>query len=319
MRTLSRSSILLLSAASHIVCCLAILIPGFHTQLHAQAYEQTAVLPKDKTVIEMSVEELLQYYHSELRHLEFSPNQDPLDMLLEKTGERVQAFFRDFSDTSSKEYLLLQKLRYNGGVDYSITRDFNYLITYHPGEKKPVLEEYRTDKKNRPVDQNAIPGFVITAGYACLGLSFHPSYQPGLRFRYLGRQASDARAHLIAFAQKFDVDDLHIEYTDAKSGKAIRLPVQGIAWIDPATYQILRIRINLVPAGNRSPISEQTTDVQFSEVRMEGVPKQLWLPSEVLVTTKIARQAFRSLHQYSGYRLFSVQSDYKIDQPKSRD
>jgi hypothetical protein len=296
----------------------AILFPGSYSQLRAQANEQTAVLPKDKTVVDMTANELLQYYSAELRHLQFSPNQEELSALLPKVGERVQAFFRDFSNTSSKEYVLLQRLDYNGRPELSSNHEFRYLIVYHPGEAGPLLEEYRTDGKNRPVGQDAIRGFLMTSGYACISLNFHPGYHQASRFRYLGRQASDARAHVIAFAQKIETAGLQIEYTDSSSGKSSRLPVQGLAWIAPDTYQILRLRIDLLPAGNRSALSQQTTDIRFSEVRFDNVRKQLWLPREVVVTTKIGGRSFRNLHQYSEYKLFAVESDYKIDKPKSR-
>jgi hypothetical protein len=297
----------------------SLLFTGSHIHLHAQVSQQMPAFPKDKTVIDMTAEELLRYYPSELRRVDFSSSQAQLNSLLAKAGERVQAFFRDFSDTSSREFVLLQMLSYNGGVERQNSRDFSYLTIYHPNGTKPLLEEYRTDKKNRPITQDAIAGFYITAGYACLSLNFHPSYQQGLRFRYLGRQNSDARAHIIAFAQKLDTKDLLIEFTNAGSGNVVRVPVQGIAWVDPNTYQILQLRINLLAAGNQSSLTEQTTDIKFSEVRFSETQKQLWLPHEVIVTTQISNRTFRNLHRYSDYKLFAVNSDSKIEKPKPRD
>jgi hypothetical protein len=296
-----------------------VLFAGLCVPLRAQAGAQMPSLPKDKTVIEMTAGELLRYYGSDLRHLEFSPNQDELDSHLARIGERVQAFFRDFSDTSSKEYVLLQKLRYDGTIDHLDNREFSYLIIYHPSETAPFLEEYRTDKKNNAVDQDAMRGFFITSGYACISLNFHPAYQQTSRFRYLGRQASDSRTYVIAFAQKLEKGGLRIVFTDIDSRTIVRLPVQGIAWVDQETYQIRRLRVNLLAAGNQSSLKEQSTDIRFSDTRFENASKRLWLPQEVIVTTTIAGGVFRNYHRYSDYRLFAVASDYKIDKPKPRD
>jgi hypothetical protein len=297
----------------------ALLLTSFHSHLQAQVSRQMPAFPKDKTVIDMTVEELLHYYPSALRHVNFSSNQGQLNSLLAKTGERVQAFFRDFSDTSSQEFVLLQMLGYNGGIERQNSRDFSYLTIYHPDGTKPSLEEYRTDKRNRPINQDAIAGFYITSGYACLSLNFHPSYQQGLRFRYLGQQTSDSHAHIIAFAQKLDTKDLLIEFIGIGSANVVRVPVQGIAWVDPNTYQILQLRVNLVAAGNKSSLTEQTTDIKFGAVRFSETEKQLWLPHEVIVTTQISNRTFRNLHRYSGYKLFAVNSDSKIEKPKPRD
>jgi len=175
------------------VCCLTGSIPS--TISHAQSPDrievQSAVPAKSKPVIEMTIDELREFHPSVVRDLEFSANQDLLASLLVKTGERVQAFFRDFSDTSSKEYVLLQKLRYSGSIDESTSRDFYYLIVYHPNEKGPVLEEYRTDMKNRAVGQDAIPGFFMTSGYSNTHLFSYLNTVIPYVFRYSSRSRSN--------------------------------------------------------------------------------------------------------------------------------
>jgi hypothetical protein len=109
-----------------------------------------------------------------------------------------------------------------------------------------------------------------------------------------------------------------IAYTDTNTGESVRLPVQGIAWVDPNTYQILRLRINLQAGGNQSPMTEQITDIQFSEARFSGIQKQLWMPREVVVTTTIANYIFRNYHRYSDYKLFATSSDFSIEKPNPR-
>jgi hypothetical protein len=321
MKTRSMSSFLSLPASVFTALALlsSLLFMGSHRLLQAQVSRQMPSIPKDKTVIEMTTEELQRCYPTELRRVAFSPNQDKLDSLLAKIGERVQAFFRDFSDTSSREFVLLQRLNYNGGIEKQSSSEFNYLTVYHPNGTKPSLEEYRTDKKYKAVSQDAVTGFYITAGYACISLNFHPSYQKGLRFRHVGQQTADSRAHIIAFAQKLDTKDLLIEFRDAGSRNAARVPLQGIALVDPGTFQILQLRVNLLAAGNQSSLAEQTTDIKFSEVRFSETQKQLWLPNEVIVTTQISNRTFRNLHRYSDYKLFAVNSDSKIEKPKPRE
>jgi hypothetical protein len=322
-------------ARAHAIRTLAFLIlilrsPFTGIQSPAQVNEQSARLPKDKTVVDMTGEELLQYYPSELRNLKFTSDQSGMDVLLGRIGERVQAFFQDFSNTSSKENVVLQILNYNGGIDSSRIQEFRYLTLYHPQENRPLLEEYRTDTKNRPINAGIIADFFMTSGYACFSLNFHPVYRDTSRFRYLGRQTSPADSHVIAFAQKSEMGGLPVVYADRGTGKIFRFPVQGLAWIAPDTYQILRLRIDLVPSSSQSSIKEQTTEVQFSEVQFDDTSKKLWLPREVVVTTKIefpqhliggartpAIRWVRNVHRYSDYKLFEVASDYKIAQPKS--
>jgi hypothetical protein len=288
-----------------------------YAQWAKQDQIDTAATPKDKTVTEMTFDELQRYCSLGLRHQEFNPNQDALMPLLQRVGERVQVFFHNFSDTSSKENVSLQRLGHSGFVLSSTSREFNYLTLYRPSGNKPFLEEYRADKNFRPIEQNAIEGYVITSGYIGCILHFHPWFHPLSEFRYLGKQTSDSRAHVIAFAHKNEVQDLLIGFTDAKSGKSAQLPVQGIAWVDPGTYQILRLYTNLRSTGKLSSLTSQTTNIKFSLVRFDNSRDQMWMPSDIVVSTTIYDNTFRSHHRYSGYRLFTVNSDVKIEKPKS--
>ena len=147
-----------------------------------------------------------------------------------------------------------------------------------------------------------------TTGFACTTLFFHPTYQRGARFRLLGRQQiSGHETWAIAFAQspemaqrigRFDVD-----------GKSVPLLVQGIAWIDRDTYQIVRMRTDLLTSPPKSRLKRQTTEIQFGEVHFKGLPTALWLPREVTVTVEWKGRRFRNFHRYSDFRVFKVETE----------
>jgi hypothetical protein len=262
----------------------------------------------------MSIAELQRYCPSGLKRVEFSKIQAVPVPLLKLIGERVQTFFENFSDTSSKEKVLLQCLDPSGFVVRSMSQEFNYLTLYRPTGNKPFLEEFRTDREYRPIEQKATENFVMIAGYVGNILHFHPRFQSLSEFRYLGKQ--DSGVHLIAFAHKNEVNDLLIGFTDVDTGQAARFPVQGIAWIDPGTYQILRMYTSLRNTGQSSRLREQITDIRFMQMHFENGEVQLWMPSEIVVSTKIADVDFLNRHRYSDYKLFTVNSEIRLDKPK---
>jgi hypothetical protein len=302
---------------------LAYFIPGTFLSIDAVAQEKDAAQKpaassaKGKTVIDMTMEELRRSYASELRGVEFIQSQDELNPLLEKMGERVQAFFRDFSNTSSKEEVLLKRLGFADRQEDSMVRTYGYLILFNPDNASPLLQEYRTDKLFHAIDQEAIRGFFIASGYNCLSILFHPRYHQDSHFRYLGRQASEPRSHIIAFVQNPEYGRNLTKLTDINVDRSTRVPLQGIVWVDPVTYQIVRIRTSLVTGANSSFTTTQITDIQFGEIRFDSVPQKFWLPREVNFRMKIAGKTYTSLHRYSDYKLFSTNSDFKIVPPKS--
>jgi len=261
---------------------------------------------------------LLRYHPEELSDLEFDPIQSGLDSLLKNVGSRVETFFRDLSNTSSREQVLLQSLTPTGRVQRS-KREFYYLIL--PGETGLQWKEDRTDKKGRSVSQDqeirALRGFCISSGYAHLCLYLHPTYQAGSRFRYLGRRISEPRAHVIAFAQRPDAGDYLTSYSDLSLSITVPFLVQGFLWINPDNYQILRMRTNMLSPNMF--LREQTTDISYTEIRFDGVPQPFWLPRQVAVSWELpGGMIFRNEHLYSDYRLFAVESDYKISKPPAK-
>jgi VWFA-related protein len=285
--------------------------------LGAQDGKQKAASSENKTVINMTVEELRDHYPLRPQEIIFSENQEDLNLILKKAGERVQDFFRDFSDTSSKEQVILRRFR-PSGLEASDIQSFNYLILFHQSNGQPLLQEYRTDNQNREIDQDGIEGFLITSGYSGLSIIFHPQYHQNSSFRYLGKQTSGSRAHIIVFAQKPETGGYLFNYRDTTSGESTPLPLQGMVWLDPDTYQILRIRTNLLAEGEQSIISKQTTDIQFGEVQFDGIPQKVWLPREVRVDITSSTKNYLNYHRYSDYKLFSTNNEFKIDKLKNR-
>ena len=268
-----------------------------------------------KTIVEMSADELLHEYPIELADLEFSPIQGGLDSLLKTVGGRVQSFFSDFSNTSSRERVLLQILTPNGKVLRSSKKEYYYLI--FPAKTGLQWKEERTDKKGRPINLKAMSpteSFCISSGYAHVSIYLHPTYQPSSLFRYLGRTVSGT--HVIGFAQKRDGAPL-ASYTNAELSVTVPFLVQGLVWIDPDNYQITRMR-----TGMLSPnmfLRKQMTDISYTEVSFDGVKQPFWLPHQVTVMWELPGQViFRNQHSYSDYRLFSVESEYSISKPTVR-
>jgi len=284
----------------------------------AQDRREGSASVKVTATVDMTIEELRLNYRAELIDLEYNPSQERLDSLMREVGERVEAFFRDFSNTSSKERVRMQRLTNNRIEVDSRTQEFEYLILPHSGNKGVSFEEVRTDTKGRPVNPTKTAGFMISSGYAGLCLYFHPGHHFGSRFRYLGQNTSEPRAHVIAFAQKPEVGDYLAGISGTNPWESASLLVQGIVWIDPRSFQIVRMRTELLIPPSQSGLIEQSTDIHFSEVRFAAGRLPLVLPREVTVFWRFAGQSYRNRHRYSDYKVFTVESYDKISPPETK-
>jgi Flp pilus assembly protein TadD len=249
----------------------------------------------------------------ELRGLEPASVQDELPTILEKAGENVRAFFESFPNTISTEQIRQQRLRQDGHVRETQDQKYAYLLLARAEKQgqRLGLEEYRaTATGERTMPHGLEGGFMLTTGFASAALVFHPAYQRGASFRFLGVQTINGhKALVVGFAQRpetartverFNVDDA-----------SVLILLQGVVWLDAGTYQIIRMRTDLLKPASKVRLARQTTEIQFSEVHFKELTSAFWLPREVVVTVEWKGRMFRNLHQYSDFKLFNVQSEEK--------
>jgi hypothetical protein len=86
----------------------------------------------------------------------------------------------------------------------------------------------------------------------------------------------------------------------------VRMFTQGILWVDKTSFQILRMRSDLLVPSAELGLDQLTTDVAFDEVRLQDVINPLWLPSDVDVYMEISGGKYRNVHHYTNYRSYRV-------------
>jgi hypothetical protein len=186
--------------------------------------------------------------------------------------------------------------------------EFNYLLLFdHHADGATAIRELRTDFKNRqvasPVNGVAPHGF----GFAYQWLLLSPANQSELRFRYLGKQRiDDHQTFVLGFVQIPNQVKVPGKYQWA--GKEVPFFFQGVAWIDQSTFDVVRLRTDLLSPVPSVNLQHMTTELRFRSVHIHGFGAVLWLPSEVFIRTVRSDSIFEELHQYSGYRFFHAES-----------
>lgn len=155
----------------------------------------------------------------------------------------------------------------------------------------------------------------MSSGYARYGLYLHPSHQANSHFRYLGRENKGQGTHVIAFAQIPESKDYLGEFYELGSSVGIGLLVQGFVWVDPDSYQILRIYTNMLLPEREVTLRKTTTDIIYGGVRFDNSSREFFLPQEIRIDWELPYCKCTNRHKYSDYHLFSVENDYQITQP----
>ena len=262
-----------------------------------------------KTFVDMTPTELASVV-PELNHLKAAESQDVLPKILAGAGAAVAAFFDNFPNTACTEHVIsnVHRVKLKGVLHYDKT--YNYLALAEEGSIKGRLREYRTDATGQIVQ----PDGIITFGFVALSVNFHPDYQADSRYRYLGREEMEKQdTYVVAFAQRPQVarQTASVQYL----GQGGSVYLQGVAWIDPANFRIVRLRTDIEQPESNVGLQKETIKVLYSEVSFGKSQVTLWLPQEVAVTGQLKQYLFHNQHRYSDYRLFNVQVEQKLDKP----
>jgi hypothetical protein len=240
-------------------------------------------------------------------------SQSQLRQVLSRVAENVRAFHTNFANTTSLETVEQERLKPNGSRQGRVIREqFRYLILTS-STSDVALKEYRTDLegRERELENRKAAAFVKTSGFASMPMELSAQRQTEYDFKYLGSESMGGgrQTIVIAFAGHPVEDAIAGQFVLA--GKPIPIILQGIAWLDGASFQVARMQTELLAPLEFAGLTRLSTSAVFAEVRFQNSATALWLPQVVDVTADFFGQRYHNRHSYSDYKLFSVATDQK--------
>jgi tetratricopeptide (TPR) repeat protein len=185
------------------------------------------------------------------------------------------------------------------------TRIYTYSIVHKqtPGGGD-AFDEFRTDAHDQPVDDSAHNAQrPFSVGFATTWLFFLPDNLEETRFRYVGEQKIDNReTYVLAFAPTPEQEGLGV-VIESSSGRC-STPMQGVAWIDQSTFQIVRMQTDLLTPLLGIQLNQFRSIVEYGAVKIRTLNLTFWVPTDVETQWQTAYQAGEEFHTYSHYRLF---------------
>jgi Flp pilus assembly protein TadD len=248
----------------------------------------------------------------DLANLQPATDQSQLDTLLQKIGVNVDNFFKQFQNATSREQIREEQLNKGGKVTHTLEQKFQYLLLTQPAQGGLMsLDEYRTDQGGSLTGPIGLKdGFMLSAGFASISLFFHPAYQSGASFRYLGREKVDGTdCDVVGFAQVPAKAKMFERFNTP--GATVLVLHQGVAWVDPSDSRIVRLRTDLLQPLPKIRLLRETTEIHYSMVNFKGVAAALSLPADVAVTVQWKGKTFRNMHQYGDFKLFNTAAHEK--------
>lgn len=246
--------------------------------------------------------------------LEVSASEIDLEALLEKTGKRVEQLLERFSEVTCTEVVSQMKLGTNGKVYSQKKTIFDTLIILDTAENDLSIEESRLEQGKSAKSKSGEKSLLVTNGFSVFLLVFHPYFRNSFEFEsgdsseFEGQKLEVVRFQQIRGKRSPSVLQLR--------GRDYPLEWEGNALVDSRTGYIARVTAKLKATMEDVGLKSLSSDVIYQPVTFIGAGETQWLPSIAMIEAESIQQHWKNTHQFSNYRLFSVTTTSKTEDPQ---
>jgi len=240
-----------------------------------------------------------------------APDAQRLNNILERTSGQISVFLDQFSDVKCMEQVRQEKLGKDNKVELKEDSSYDYLVILtntggelNLSESRIPMHETKKDRKNTSM--------LVSNGFATLFLVFHPVYAEAFKFALAGEDVINGRTFEKVTFQH--IPGMKSPAALALRGREYPLELQGTAWIDPETGSILKIEAGIADSLQDVGLKALTSEINFAPITFSDTKTAYWFPTDARVEVETPRQHWRNLHQFTGYKKFSVSTEEKVTQ-----
>lgn len=244
---------------------------------------------------------------------EVDPNIEcPVQQVLRGVGQRMTQFVSNLEKFSATEQVEHINIDLTGARRSSEVRSFDYVVTISQDSMGTfILDEYR----NGTVDPEQFPARIATQGLPALALIFHPILASDFKFDCEGLgQWKDRAAWQVHFTQRPDKRSRIRAYVLA--GRIYPVAIKGRVWVDPATFQVLRLDSDLVSPLKEIELANEHSSIEYALVQFHSQKQEIWLPQTADIWVERQRRRYYRRHTFSNFKVFSVDTAQNVQKPK---
>ena len=236
----------------------------------------------------------------------------PVQDVLRNAGKAVELFSSEFASVNCKEQVSQNKLDKNGKVASRKDASYDYLMLMRQAEGDLVVEESRVAVQPAGGPEKA--ALLVTSGFSAFQLIFHPLFQHS--YEYSPAVEEDLQGRKV-----LRVDFRQIRNARAPSclrlrGRDYPLEWNGSAWIDQRSGAIVKVRAALAASMEDLGLKTLEAEVLYAPVKFGDSAGEHWLPSMATIEASTPLQHWRNVHQFTGYKLFSVDTSTRTEAPQ---
>ena len=222
--------------------------------------------------------------------------------LVDQAQKQVVAYIAKLADLHCTEDVLQEKLKPNGGTELSSKSQYDYFLYMQGDSYDFQLSESRLEVgTQKPARQPLL----LTNGFSTLLLVFHPYYRNAFDFTTGPSETLEGR--LVVPVHFAHIQGARSPAALALRGREFPLELEGTAWLDPNSGQVVRMDAGL---------EREMTDIGLKSlrIRVDYMPSpkasdHFMVPARAVVELQTPRQHWRNSHTFHNYKLFSTEAN----------
>lgn len=237
-----------------------------------------------------------------------------LPSVLEGAGKRIVELVQNVDRFTATEVLTHRPIDRAGSMGSPTTVKFDYLVSFSEGNKGYLHVE---ESRNGSLSFEQFPTHIATIGTPSMVLIFHPRYVGNFKMTCEGLGEWHGQpAWQVRFEQRADRPNQTLSFVVNHATYDVNL--RGRAWILADSYQVARLETDLVQSIPKIRLRLYHQTVEYRPTNSPANKLELWLPSSTDLYMDFQGRRFYREHAFTDFRIFSVEMQYQVNQPKAR-
>jgi hypothetical protein len=235
-----------------------------------------------------------------------------LSDVLKLASHRTAELIDHLQNFDAHEQVRYEEIDALGMSNLAINENFDYLVDFGPQTGPLKIQETRTPLAG---SDNSHLSTIVDKGLPVLALIFYPELQRDYEMRCDGlSQWNNQQAWVVYFRQ---VDSMRPRTLSmGTAANVFPVSLKGRAWIAADSGEIMHLETNLVKGVPIIELRANAVSVDYAPVAFPSRNLQLWLPKSAVAYTDYGKRRTIIEHTFSGFQLFSVQTQQVIGKQK---
>lgn len=225
---------------------------------------------------------------------------------VEQAQRQITAYLDKLADLHCTETVTQQKLAINGHVEATERAQYDYLIMMNGTGDAFQLNESRVESSSAQGKRPRLP-MLVTNGAATVLLVFHPYYRNSFTFDTGSEEV--VNGHTAVSVHFAHIAGRRTPAALALRGREYPLELQGTAWLDSQTGEVLKVEASLLNDMSDVGLRSLQIHVDYKAGNPGKDIGQLTLPALAVVDVTTPRQRWRNTHVFDQYRGFSIDAE----------